>query len=117
MSRADDFAWLSQARFYFTPLSRQIEMEKAAGLVADDAAEPPVMRCLLIRIARASFHYGFEYQGCAVRQQQKKSRERCGSAGSVCIALAFGPDLAFACPFLASVSVIPLSRRSLCRLR
>ena len=115
MSRADDFAWLSQARFYFTPLSRQIEMEKAAGLVADDAAEPPGMRCLLIRIARASFHYGFEYQGCAVRQQQKKSGERCGSAGSVCIALAF--NLAHVCLFLASVSVIPLSRRSLCRLR
>ena len=73
MSRADDFAWLSQARFYFTPLSRQIEMEKAAGLVADEAAEPPAMRCLLIRIARASFHYGFEYQGCAVRQQQTKA--------------------------------------------
>lgn len=81
VTRADDFAWLSQARFYFTPLSRQIELEKAAGLAADEAADPPVMRCLLIRIARAAFHYGFEYQGCAVRPQPTHQHECCGRPG------------------------------------
>jgi len=103
VSRADDFAWLSQARFYFTPLSRQIEMEKAAGLVADDASEPPVMRCLLIRIARASFHYGFEYQGCAVRQQQRKAAD--AVAGRARFALRL---------LSALTSLLPLSFLGLC---
>jgi dynein heavy chain 1 len=61
--RSDDFTWLAQARFYFTPLHRQIEAEKQGGSSFDDVAEPPVLRCLRIRIARASFYYGFEYLG------------------------------------------------------
>ena len=74
--RADDFSWLSQARFYFTPVHRVIEQEKASGQVYDDATEPPVMRCLAIRIARARFNYGFEYQGVGEKLVQTPLTDR-----------------------------------------
>jgi hypothetical protein len=73
VQRSDDFAWLSQARFYFTPLHKQIELEKAAGskalLASGDDAQPAVMRCLQVRIARFKTDYGFEYQGLCRTQR------------------------------------------------
>jgi len=75
-----DFAWLAQARFYFTPLHKQIELEKAAGskalLAAGDEAAPPVMRCLQIRIARFKTDYFWEYQGVCEKLVQTPLTDR-----------------------------------------
>ncbi|MES1911448.1 MAG: hypothetical protein MHM6MM_003872 [Cercozoa sp. M6MM] len=55
----DDFAWLRQMRFYWTP----------------DASRPLLQR-LQIRVSRARFFYGFEYLGVAERLVQTPLSDR-----------------------------------------
>ncbi|TPX59802.1 hypothetical protein PhCBS80983_g02245 [Powellomyces hirtus] len=55
----DDFQWLYQMRFYF------------------EAGTPGPMDRLSIRMANATFHYGFEYLGIADRLVQTPLTDRC----------------------------------------
>jgi len=80
VTRTDDFKWLAQTRFYFTPLNKLIAHEKATGKTQtqthDGKTEPAVMRCLQIRIARAQFHYGWEYFGAVEKLVQTPLTDR-----------------------------------------
>nr|KAJ3421295.1 hypothetical protein HK105_003977 [Polyrhizophydium stewartii] len=58
VSSASDFEWLSQMRFYF-----------------DDKA--PALQSLSVRLANASFFYGFEYLGIQDRLVQTPLTDRC----------------------------------------
>jgi len=58
-SSPEDFAWVYQLRYYWKP------------------AEAQLMHRLSIKVANASFHYGFEYLGVAERLVQTPLTDRC----------------------------------------
>ena len=62
------FAWLQQMRYYFTPYTGKIDPSHAST---------PELNTLEVRIARASFSYGFEYLGVSERLVQTPLTDRC----------------------------------------
>ncbi|KAJ9053275.1 dynein heavy chain [Entomophthora muscae] len=59
VSSSEDFKWLYQMRFYFNPT----------------ASDP--LECLIIKMANASFAYGYEYLGVPDRLVQTPLTDRC----------------------------------------
>ena len=67
VSSAASFAWVQQMRYYLTPYT---------GKVDGAHSSTPELNTLEVRIARATFHYGFEYQGVAERLVQTPLTDR-----------------------------------------
>ena len=64
---AASFAWVQQMRYYLTPYQGKLD----AG-----HASTPELNTLEVRIARATFHYGFEYLGVSERLVQTPLTDR-----------------------------------------
>ena len=64
---ASAFAWVQQMRYYLTPYQGKVDPTHAAT---------PELNTLEVRIARANFHYGFEYLGVSERLVQTPLTDR-----------------------------------------
>ena len=64
---AASFAWVQQMRYYLTPYQGKVDVGHATT---------PELNTLEVRIARATFHYGFEYLGVSERLVQTPLTDR-----------------------------------------